>query len=239
MTDSIFLKDNADFSMFGNQHILAVLFFLVLGFIIIKWAQKLSEIQQIKIGNIFALTLSITVLIWTFLKIYLHGFDIQQDLPFHLCNFIALLLPIFSYTRKKILYDILFFWILAGTSHSLITPDLRNGFPNFVFFKYWIVHAGLVLFMLYATFVYGMKPTFKSAIISFLAFQGYIVAMVLINFVIGANYLYTNHKPEGATAMDYLGDWPTYIFVIELFMIPYFLLFYLPFYLTKKKIKLK
>ena len=64
-----------------------------------------------------------------------------------------------------------------------------------------------------------------------------IVLMFIVNKLTGANYFYTNHKPETASALDYLGEWPNYIFVAELIMIPYFLLFYLPFYLSSKKIK--
>jgi hypothetical integral membrane protein (TIGR02206 family) len=67
--------------------------------------------------------------------------------------------------------------------------------------------------------------------------QVYIVLMLVVNKLTGANYFYTNHKPVGGSALDYLGEWPNYIFVAELIMIPYFLLFYLPFYLSAKKIK--
>ena len=223
--------------MFGMQHLVVLLFFALAGFLLINWAKKLPEKKQLKIGTIFAFSLSFTVVIWTLLKIYVRGFDIKEDLPFHLCNIIALLMPILTITRRKIYYEILFFWVLAGTTHSLITPDLINGFPNFVFLKYWYVHAGLIIFVLYLTFVFDLRPTFKSAIKSFIAFQGYIVLMFIVNNLTGSNYLYTNHKPEVASALDYLGEWPNYIFVIELLMIPYFLLFYLPFYLSANKIK--
>ena len=223
--------------MFGMQHLGVLLFFALAGFLLINWANKLPEKKQLKVGTIFAFSLSFTIVIWTLLKIYIRGFDIKEDLPFHLCNITALLMPILTLSRKKIYYEIVFFWVLAGTTHSLITPDLINGFPNFIFLKYWYVHAGLIIFILYLTIVFDLRPTFKSAIKSFIAFQGYIVLMFIVNNLIGSNYLYTNHKPKAASALDYLGEWPNYIFVIELLMIPYFLLFYLPFYLRTKKIK--
>lgn len=223
--------------MFGLQHVVVLLFFAVAGFLLINWAKKLPENKQLKVGTIFAFSLSFTVVIWTFLKIYTRGFDIKQDLPFHLCNIIALLLPILMISRKNLYYEIVFFWVLAGTTHSVITPDLENGFPNFIFLKYWYVHAGLIIFILYLTFVFKLRPTFKSALKSFIALQGYIILMFFVNYLTGANYFYTNHKPAVASALDYLGEWPVYIFVVELIMIPYFLLFYLPFYLNSKKIK--
>lgn len=235
LTDSKFLLDNKDFVLFGNQHLVVVILLFFFGIILILWAQKQSNQTQLKTGFFFAFSLSSTVLIWIFLKIYLNGFDIKNDLPFHLCNFIALFLPLFTIYRKQVIYDILLFWILAGTSHAIITPDLQQGFPNFVFFKYWYVHAGLIIFIFYATFIYKMRPNFKSIFISFLAFQGYLLLMLFINKVTGANYLYTNQKPDGETLLTHLGDWPYYIFMVELFILPYFLIIYLPFHLTRKK----
>jgi hypothetical integral membrane protein (TIGR02206 family) len=235
LTDSIFLKNNQDFIMFGNQHMIALLFFALFGYFLIKWAKKLSNEKQHTVATIFAFSLSITVIIWTVLKIYTRGFDIKHDLPLHLCNFLALLLPIFTLSKKKIYFDIILFWILAGTTHAVITPDLRNGFPNFIFFKYWYVHAGLIIFVLYTTIVLQLKPNFKSVFISFIALQVYIALLFIINKLLNTNYFYTNSKPEGPTALDYLGEWPYYILTVELILIPYFLLIYLPFYLTEKK----
>ncbi|WP_457618558.1 YwaF family protein [Lutibacter sp.] len=235
MTDSIFLKDNQDFILFGNQHLIALLFFITFGYVLIKWAKKLTIEKQYIVGNIFAFSLSITVIIWTFLKIYTRGFDIKEDLPFHLCNFVALLLPVFTLTKKKIYFDIILFWILAGTSHSIITPDLRNGFPNFIFLKYWYVHAGLIIFVFYAAIVLNLRPNLKSVFYSFLALQLYAGILFIINKNINSNYFYTNSKPHGPTALNYLGEWPYYILTIELLLIPYFLIIYLPFYLTRKK----
>ncbi len=225
--------------MFGNQHLVALLFFILFGYFLIKWAKKLTTEKQHKVGNIFAFSLSITIVIWTLLKIYTRGFDLKEDLPLHLCNFIAFLLPIFTLTRKKIYYEIILFWIFAGTTHAVITPDLHNGFPNFIFFKYWYVHAGLIVFVLYVTLVLGLVPNLKSVFKSFIAIQIYFVFLFIINSLLNSNYLYTNAKPTGPTALDYLGEWPYYILTIELILIPYFLLIYLPFYLTRKKVTLK
>lgn len=236
MTESIFLKDNQDFIMFGNQHLAAILFFVFFGYFLIKWSKKLTEEKQYKVVTVFAFSLSITIIIWTFLKIYTRGFDIKEDLPLHLCNFVALLLPIFTLSKKKIYFKILIFWILAGTTHSVLTPDLKNGFPNFIFFKYWYVHAGLIIFVLYVTLVLKLRPSLKTVIQSFLALQVYALLMFILNNFINSNYFYTNSKPNGATALDYFGEWPYYILTIELILIPYFLLIYLPFYLTRKKV---
>lgn len=229
-----FLKENNNFTAFSLQHLIVVLFLICFGTVLILYAKKQNKKTQIKIGNILAISISITVIIGTLIKFYKGDFNYQKDLPLHLCSFLAIIIPIVSITRKYLYYEILFFLILAGTTQSLITPDESN-YLNFPFFRYWFVHAGLVIFIMFATFIYKMRPTIKSVGKSFLGMQIYMLLMFVLNYLLGSNYFYTNRKPEAATLLDLFGDWPTYIFVVELIVIPYFLLLYLPFYLTRNK----
>ena len=232
--NDFFFGENADFVPFSGQHILISAIVIVVGTILIFWAKKQSEQIQFLTGNIIASSISLTVIFGSILNIYKPDFNYQEDLPLHLCSFLALVIPVLSYTRKYIYYEIFFFLILAGTLQSLITPSDYN-FLNFTFFRYWFVHSGLVLFMLYATFVYKMRPTIKSVFKSFIGMQFYVILMFLINYLLGSNYFYTNRKPEATTLLDVFGEWPQYIFVVELIVIPFFLLIYFPFYLTRKK----
>jgi len=232
--NDFFFGENADFIPFSKQHILISAIVITLGTILIYWAKKQSEQIQILTGNVLASSISLTVIFGSILNIYKPDFNYQEDLPLHLCSFLALIIPVLSFTRKYIYYEILFFLILAGTLQSLITPSEYN-FLNFTFFRYWFVHSGLVIFMLYATFIYKMRLTLKSVFKSFIGMQVYMIIMFIINYMLGSNYFYTNRKPNATTLLDVFGEWPQYIFVVELIVIPFFLLIYLPFYLTRKK----
>ena len=229
-----FLKENSNFTPFTLQHLGVALFFICIGTALILWAQKQNEKTKTRTGNLFAFSIAITIIFGTFLKIYKGEFNYQEDLPLHLCSFLGLTVPLLSLTKKFVYYEVFFFLVLAGTLQSVITPDEYN-YLNFPFFRYWFVHAGLVIFMMYATFVYKMKPTLKSVGKSFLGMQVYMILMFVLNYFLGSNYFYTNRKPDAATLLDLFGDWPQYVFVVELIVIPYFLLIYLPFYLTRKK----
>ena len=232
--NDFFFGENADFIPFSRQHIIISAIVITLGTILIYWAKKQSKKIQFLTGNILTSSISLTVIFGSILNIYKPDFNYQEDLPLHLCSFLALIIPVLSFTRKYIYYEILFFLILAGTLQSLITPSDYN-FLNFTFFRYWFVHSGLVIFMLYATFVYKMKPTLKSVFKPFIGMQVYMVLMFLINYLLGSNYFYTNRKPDATTLLDVFGEWPQYIFVVEIIVIPFFLLIYFPFYLTRKK----
>lgn len=229
-----FLKENNNFIPFSVQHLLVILFFICFGVILILFTQKQKKNNQTKIGNILAFSISFTVMLGTVLNISKDDFNYQEDLPFHLCSFLALIVPILSITRKFLYFEIFFFLILAGTLQSLITPDEYN-YLNFPFFRYWFVHAGLVIFMIFAVFIYKMRPTIRSVGKSFLGMQAYMLFMFVLNYFLGSNYFYTNRKPNVATLLDLFGDWPQYIFVVELLVVPYFLLIYMPFYFTRKK----
>lgn len=235
MTESVFFRDNNAFTMFGFQHIIAILFFALFGYTLIVWAKKLSEKKQHQLGIVISIFLCASLVVWTLSRIYIQGFDATEHLPLHLCNIISLLLPIFAVTRKKWMYEVLLFWIMAGTSQAIITPDLAHGFPHYDYLKYFVVHCGLVVFILYATIIYNMRPTVKSIFKSFLALQVYFVAMLLVNKLLGSNYFFISEKPPHGSLLDYLGDWPYYILVAELILFPYFFLIYLPFHLTRKK----
>ncbi|WP_439127387.1 YwaF family protein [Polaribacter sp.] len=231
---NFFIEENNNFVPFTTQHLGVILFIFCFGSLLIFISKKQPKTVQNKIGNVFAFSICATTLLGVFVSVYNGNFNYKTDLPLHLCSFLTLVIPLLSFTRKLLYYEIFFFLVIAGTLQSLITPDDYN-YLNFKFFRYWYVHAGLVIFMFFATFVYQLRPTLKSVGKAFLAMQVYMLLMFVINNFLGSNYFYTNRKPNAATLLDFFGDWPQYIFVVELIVIPYFLLIYLPFYLTRKK----
>lgn len=219
------------------QHLLPILFAIGFGVFFVNYSKRnLSDEKQIKALHFFGIFLSLSIVVYHSYLISIGGYKLQTDLPLYLCSLLALLIPIFTHYRKYWMYEILLFWIIAGTSQGILTPDIADGFPNPDYFRYWIVHLGLVIIILYATVVFKMKPKLKSVFKSILALQVYIVFMILVNYVLDANYFYLNEKPQTTSLLDYFGDWPFYIIVGQLVIVPYFLLIYLPFYLTRKKI---
>lgn len=218
------------------QQVIPIVFALVLSFFLFRFAKRnLSRKNQEYLLHGLAIFISLTVILFHSYKISLGEYKLQTDLPLYLCSLLGLIIPIFTYYKKNWMYEILLFWIIAGTSQAIITPDIPIGFPSFEFFRYWIVHLGLVVVILYATFVLNYKPNLKSVFKSILALQVYVVFMIAVNYALDANYFYLNQKPESASLLDYMGEWPFYIIVGQIVIIPYFLLIYLPFHLVRKK----
>ena len=220
------------------QHIFPIVFAILFSVVFINYAKrKLNTIQQKNALHLFACLVSLIVILFHTHKISLGYYNVSTDLPLYLCSLLGLLIPIFTYYIKFWMYEILVFWIIGGTLQAVITPDIELGFPSFDYFRYWVVHLGLLVIIFYATFVFNMRPKLKSVFKSFLALQVYIVIMVIINMLLKANYFYINEKPQSASILDYFGEWPWYIIVVQIIIIPLFLLIYLPFHLTNKREK--
>ena len=103
--NDFFFGENADFIPFSKQHILISAIVITLGTILIYWAKKQSEQIQILTGNVLASSISLTVIFGSILNIYKPDFNYQEDLPLHLCSFLALIIPVLSFTRKYIYYE--------------------------------------------------------------------------------------------------------------------------------------
>ena len=220
------------------QQIIPIVIAIALSILLFRYAKKsLAKKDQENLLHWLAILISLTVISFHIYKISLGNYKLQTDLPLYLCSLLGLIIPIFTYYKKIWMYEILLFWIIAGTSQAIITPDIPIGFPSFEFIRYWIVHLGLVVVILYATIVLKYRPTLKSVFKSITALQVYIVFMIMVNYILDANYFYLNAKPDSTSLLDYFGDWPYYIVVGQLIIIPYFLLIYLPFHLVKLKNK--
>lgn len=221
----------------SSQQLLPILIAIILSYLLFQYANRsLSRQRQERLIHWIAIFISITVISFHAYKISLGNYNIKTDLPLYLCSLLGLIIPVFTFYKKKWMFEILLFWIIAGTTQAIITPDIPIGFPSFEYFRYWIVHLGLVMLILYFVVVLNHKPTLKSVFKSFIALQVYVVIMLIVNNILDANYFYLNQKPESATLLDHFGDWPYYIVVSQLILIPYFLLIYLPFHLSKKKL---
>jgi hypothetical integral membrane protein (TIGR02206 family) len=220
------------------EHVLPIVIAILCSIVGIRYAQQASNQKtKTRLFNGLAVLVSLTVLSFHVYHICFESYDIKTDLPLYLCSLIALFIPVFSYYKRYWMFEILVFWIIAGTLQGVLTPDIAVGFPSFDYFRYWMVHLGLLSIIFYAIFVFEMRPRFKSVFISFFALQLYVVLIVVINTLLDANYFYLNEKPKSASLLDYFGEWPYYIITTQFIIIPLFIIIYLGFNLSLERKK--
>lgn len=154
------------------------------------------------------------------------------SLPLHICGVSALLSGIMLITRSYPLFEVVYFWGLAGATQALLTPDIGDySFPHYMYYKFFTSHSLIILAVLFMTFVESYRPSVRSLGKVFLVTNAYAAVVASINYLTGGNYLYLCGKPQGPSLLDYLGPWPWYIFSLELVVALSFIICYLP-YLT-------
>ena len=82
-----------------------------------------------------------------------------------------------------------------------------------------------MLVPLYLTLVLGMRPRFGSWWKTFLRVQITAVIIFPFNFIFDTNYMYLAAKPLVDNPL-LIGDWPFYIFFLELFVLLHIVVIY-------------
>lgn len=225
---------------FGSlEHVLPIILAIAICVFLIKYAKSKSKNTKDLVFSYLGVFVSGFIILFHIYQSSFGTYNVKTDLPLFLCSFMAVFIFVFTATQKYFLFEILLFWIILGTSQGVITPDITLGFPSYDYFRYWVVHLGLLTIIAYAVAILKMKPTIKSVFKSFLVLQVYVLIIIGVNYVFDTNYAYLNNKPISGSVLDYLGDWPNYIINVQLLLIPAFLLIYLPFFLLNfmKKIR--
>ncbi|GGH12316.1 ABC transporter permease [Paenibacillus segetis] len=220
------------FIMFSTPHVSAIGVLLLFIFALYLWKRRIrsNRVASSAIRYALVVLLALTELglnTWYFTN---HLWDVRYTLPLELCSVTLILSIIMLLTRSKKLYQILYFAGIAGAFQALITPNLAYGYHHFRYFEYFIAHGAIVLSPLYMTWVEQYKPTWKSIGWSLLFLNALAVVVGSVNYVLGSNYMFLNHKPDTASALDLLGPYPYYLLAEEgvalLFFVGMYTLFF-------------
>ncbi len=235
MPDFLFDTSNK-FVAFSYMHwypILIASLFMISSIIVAKY--WLSERGKVLFGTALAIIPPMCVLSRVMFTSMEGTFNIQEELPFHLCRLLAFILPFVIYYKNKKWFGITYFFTIVGTLQALLTPDLPQAAPHYSYASYWILHGVLIYLPIYCIVVFGFKINKRDFINAIIAGNIYLVLTLIINFAIGSNYFYTSHKPPSASLLDILGPWPWYILSVEFLTIFMFVVAWMPFWYGKKK----
>ena len=232
-----FLSVEIEFHSFGTQHFGALAVFALCMLATVWCIRNFDQRQNLLFSRRISIFLVITVVVFSAIKIYFNRFNLLIDLPISLCNLFAILAPLLFWHPNQRRLEVIYFLVMAGTLQAMLTPDLYVGFPSNEFFKYWIVHGGLVVLVIHNIFAFQMYPRLKGIVITFAWVNVYSAVLYGLNLLMDANYFYLVHKPGNASILDLLGPWPLYILVAELVAMVFFALFYLPFMFVNKTVQ--
>ena len=153
---------------------------------------------------------------------------IQRHLPLHICGVALFVVVLALFRRNQTLYEIGYFWGIVGTLNAVLTPQLEVGFPHYRFFQYFIVHGGIVVSVLFATWGLKMRPTLKGLLRSFLLANLYMVVIAGVNLLLKSNYMFICEPPDTKSPF-FFAPWPWYIPILDVVVLVLFFAIYSPF----------
>jgi len=230
------IPDVPPFVRFMPSH-LTVIFLSLFLFIYIPY--QINKNSGASWVNTLSKSLGIILIInevsWVLYKLSLGHTNWAEFMPFELCTINAYLLGFLLLSRPSYaIFEVVYFWAMAGTVQGIITPRLFAGYPHYLFFEYFITHTGIVLAALILIFRYNWKVTWHSLWRSFLWLQVPALINLVFDFTFDVNYMFMRALPKVSSVLDYFGDWPWYIFGCEIFALASFIFYLIPFLLLKK-----
>ncbi len=203
---------SSGFILFGKYH-LAALGVIIVASIVIPQIMKRYQGSTIE----WRFRLGLAAAIWlqeitlNIYRISTNTWNAQTSLALHLCGMSVVVLPIMLYYKNYALYELVYFWGLGGATQALLTPDLVVTFPRFLYFQFFTSHGLIILAVIYATVVFGFRPTLRSGVKAFFVTVALMVPIGLINWILGSNYFFISHKPDTPSVLDFMGPWPVYL----------------------------
>jgi hypothetical integral membrane protein (TIGR02206 family) len=158
--------------------------------------------------------LTLPMQIWQLLP---SDFGLGTSLPLQYCDLAWGIAAYALWTRRPWAVAVTYFWGLTLTVQGVITPSLGQSFPDPRFFMFWGMHL-LTIWAAGYLLATGGRPTWALYRLTVLITAIWAAVVMTFNAVTGTNYGYLNEKPGGASALDLLPSWPTYV-VVEIALI--------------------
>ncbi len=182
------------------------------------------------VRRLFALLLAVNELSWHVWSYETDQYVIQRMLPLHLCTIMVWITVVSFLSGSQKFYGLVYFLGVAGGVQALLTPDAGSfGFPHFRFFQTMIAHGGVFLAGIYVVAVEKYRPSRHMVLRVFAALNVYAALVAIVNSRIGSNYLFVSRKPESASLIDLMPEWPWYILILEVLALMLLVALWLPF----------
>jgi hypothetical integral membrane protein (TIGR02206 family) len=224
-----------EFTLFGKEHLLWLGLGTISTFWLLRKALKGDDTIKSRLTNWLSFITPMVYLVPTLFIAPLSGWDLNLIIPLHLCYFLTLMSPWLLRTRNHRFYAVSYFWVMAGCSQSLITPDVSGEFPSLISIRYWLSHTALLQCFLFAAVVYKMRPRMNDIWKSLLWFNVYLVIVGLLNYPLDTNFLYLREKPPVPTMLDHLGEFPWFLLTGQIVALALFFIVYLPYWIGDLK----
>ncbi|MBT8400111.1 MAG: TIGR02206 family membrane protein [Rhodothermia bacterium] len=218
------------FELFGGAHLIALAVVAAVSIVMFAYGERLSSRSRRRVRYGFAAVLVVNEALWHLWALLTDQYTIQRMLPLHLCSAMVWFSAVVLLVNARRLFGVIYFLGIAGAVQALITPDAGlYGFPHFRFVQTMISHSGVFLAGVYVVAVEGYRPTLRTALYVLAGLNVYAAVVGVINWQLGSNYLFVSGKPDSASLLDAMPEWPWYIPILEVFAVVLLVGLWLPF----------
>ena len=217
----------ANFQLFGPAHLAILASPPLLG-------AALAIVQRVLLKERawLRLTLAWAILadtaLWYGYMVLVHESIYPGQLPLELCDASLALAVIALFTLRPLVFDIVYYTALAGTSMALITPNLWEPFPSFPTIQFFIAHGLTLASVLYLLWSGQARPRPGSVLRAMVFVNLWAGIAGAADWLLKTDFMYLRAKPQNPSLLDLLGPWPWYILSAEGVALCLFLLLYLP-----------
>ena len=148
----------------------------------------------------------------------------RVNLPFQLSDAVTLVSVVALWRPRPLLVELVYYWAFAATLQALVTPDLRQAFPDVLSFTYFTTHGGALAAACLLVLGERRRPRAGSALRAYAVTAVFAVAAGVATLATGGNYLFLRRKPAGGSLLDVMGPWPVYIAAAAVLGLALFLL---------------
>ncbi|MCY2927664.1 MAG: TIGR02206 family membrane protein [Planctomycetota bacterium] len=211
---TILAQAHEPFVLFGPAHLAVLALAVLVPTGLILWARRAGAGVGRAIRWTIAVVLVGNEIAYEIYGLSTHGWRefLCNYLPLHLCGVTVFLTAWTMVRPHRRVFELAYFWGLAGTLQALITPALRYGFPNYRFVEFFVGHGLIVAGVFYAVLVMRLRPGPGAVWRAFWATNAVAAGAALADWAIGgtANYMYMCRPPAAASPFFFL-PWPWYI----------------------------
>ena len=242
---NIFSPDYPDrFSLFGPSHIITMIVIAGVWILVpLAFRKGISEETDKKVRYAMAAVLVGQYLLWMLWEAVTGRFTLELSLPLNLCDMTNFLLAILLVNKSRRFFEILYFWALAGTIQSYITPNITFAFPHFEFFVFYLQHGGEILVTLYFVFVLKYRPRPISIVKTYGWLLVLIIGVYIFNLITDSNYMFlmadTPHPSTITKMIALFGEPPRHMIGLSLVALVSILVLYIPWLIVDLRKKRK
>jgi len=197
--------------LWSPAHLAAIAVTVLASALLAGGARRRGDSFAVPVGRALALVL-LAGLAGEQLAYALRGdWTVELHLPLQLTDVVTLVAAAALWRPEPLLVELTYFWALSASLQAVITPDLRQDFPDALYFTYFAAHSGAIAAACLLVFGSRRAPRPGAVWRVFMITAAFACCAAIATVSTGGNYMFLRRKPARGSLLDVMGPWPLYI----------------------------